>query len=41
MQLDIGLRLRLLPEPARFAAPQWLYLRAVLGGKGLPPIGSR
>ncbi len=24
--------LRLLPEPARFAAPQWLYLRAVLGG---------
>jgi Zn-dependent protease len=24
--------LRLLPEPARFAAPHWLYLRAVLGG---------
>ena len=24
--------LRLLPEPARFGVPQWLYLRAVLGG---------
>jgi Zn-dependent protease len=24
--------LRLLPEPVRFGAPQWLYLRAVLGG---------
>jgi Zn-dependent protease len=24
--------LRLLPEPARFAAPHWLYLKAVVGG---------
>jgi hypothetical protein len=29
--------LRLLPEPARFAAPHWLYLRAVIGGgPGMP-----
>lgn len=31
--------LRLLPEPARFAVPHWLYLRAVLGG-GAPLRGD-
>jgi Zn-dependent protease len=28
--------LRLLPEPARFAAPHWLYLRAVIGPAPAP-----
>ena len=37
-----GIRaLRLLPEPARFAAPHWLYLRAVIGpGTGAPDDGA-
>ena len=37
-QVRTGVRaLRLLPEPARFAAPHWLYLRAALGpGMGAP-----
>jgi len=37
-QLRHGVRaLRLLPEPARFAAPHWLYLRAVVGpASGMP-----
>jgi Zn-dependent protease len=37
-QVRSGARaLRLLPEPARFAAPHWLWLRAVLGtGAGTP-----
>ena len=37
-QLRHGVRaLRLLPEPARFAAPHWLYLRAVVGpSSGMP-----
>ncbi len=40
-QLRHGVRaLRLLPEPARFAAPHWLYLRAVVGpSTGLPDEG--
>ncbi len=37
-QLRHGVRaLRLLPEPARFAPPHWLYLRAVVGpAAGMP-----
>jgi Zn-dependent protease len=37
-QLRHGVRaLRLLPEPARFSAPHWLYLRAVVGpNAGMP-----
>jgi Zn-dependent protease len=41
-QLRHGVRaLRLLPEPARFAAPHWLYLRAVVGpSMGMPEEGA-